>query len=57
MSELASESPWGTEGPTKEARGGYALSQRLRAALFLDGPAEPRGTAAGGVGKHSEVVR
>jgi hypothetical protein len=32
MSERASESPWGTEGPTKEARGGYELSQRLREA-------------------------
>jgi hypothetical protein len=44
MSELASES----------------VLQRLRAASFPDGPAEPRGTAAGGaggVGKHSEAVR
>jgi hypothetical protein len=44
MSELASES----------------MSQRLREALLSDGPAEPRGTAAGGaggVGKHSEAVR
>jgi hypothetical protein len=55
MSELASESLWGTEGPTEEARGGYALSQRPREAT-----AEPRGTVAGGaggVGKHSEGVR
>jgi hypothetical protein len=60
MSELASESMWGTEGPTEEARGGYALLQRLRAAFYLSGPAEPRGTAAGGAGgagKHSEAVR
>jgi hypothetical protein len=44
MSELASES----------------MSQRLCAALIPHGPAEPRGTAAGGaggVGKHSEAVR
>ena len=44
MSELASES----------------MSQRLRAALISYGPAEPRGTAAGGasgVGKHSEAER
>jgi hypothetical protein len=55
MSELASESMWGTEGPTEEVRGGYALSQRLREA-----PPEPRGMAAGGaggVGKHSEAER
>jgi hypothetical protein len=44
MSELASES----------------VLQRLRAAFYLSGPAEPRGTAAGGaggVGKHSEAER
>ncbi len=41
MSELASES----------------MSQRPREALFPDGPAEPRGTAAGGVGRHYEAER
>jgi hypothetical protein len=73
MSELASESMWGTEGPTEEARGGYALSmwgtegptEEARGGYALsqrprEAPPEPRGTVAGGaggVGKHSEGVR
>ncbi|TWF79145.1 hypothetical protein FHX44_115071 [Pseudonocardia hierapolitana] len=32
MSERASESLWGMEGSTEEARGGYELSQRPREA-------------------------